>query len=579
VTPKFIFVLATSVAFASVPQIAHASCSGSACNLFSVQGKKYSISEKRIMAVFINEDERRGIRLKGCVMEAGKCSRNFSLEIDPGLKSQVSERAATRDATLDVNIANLVPQRSSGPAATPQQCQKQCIRNGTQAERANCLKQCYQSTTPSPSGAESFRIPGASLEPAGWDELDGWAADDHASAFATFQASCRPMMRSSFSKDMRPVRAALQTVCARAVKAGPLDMEASLRFFEANFRPIRIRKLGDAAGFLTGYYEPIVDGSRFPTREFTVPLYRRPPDLVAAGATKPGGPFPNTGRAFRKTTSGALVPYHDRGEIEDGALDGQRLEICWLRSPTEALLIQIEGSARIRLEDGTMLRVNYDAHNGYPYVPVERVLIDRKTIPRGELSIQGIREWMQNHPDEAKDVLRQNRSVVFFRIVGLTDEGEAIGAQGIPLSAGRSIAVDKTLHVYGTPFFIEAELPTGNGRASTPFRRTMIAQDTGSAIVGPARADLYFGAGSEAGQAAGRVRQAARFAMLLPRELDPVAAGSGVPLPLPRPTMLIRPHPVRPPTTVGSDKVGTKSEQELLSAEVKPRGASHAFAR
>jgi membrane-bound lytic murein transglycosylase A len=184
---------------------------------------------------------------------------------------------------------------------------------------------------------------------------------------------------------------------------------------------------------------------------------------------------------------------------------------------------------------------------------------------------------MQNHPDEAKDVLRQNRSVVFFRIVGLTDEGEAIGAQGIPLSAGRSIAVDKTLHVYGTPFFIEAELPTGNGRASTPFRRTMIAQDTGSAIVGPARADLYFGAGSVAGQAAGRVRQTARFAMLLPRELDPVAAGPGVPLPLPRPTTMLHPRPLRPPTMVSGERLGTKSEPRLQSDEVKPRGPLHGW--
>jgi membrane-bound lytic murein transglycosylase A len=382
-------------------------------------------------------------------------------------------------------------------------------------------------------------------------------------------ANSSAKLLSPASAGRPPVHAALMAVCARAVKAGPLNTEASRRFFEANFLPIRIRKLGDAAGFLTGYYEPIVEGSRFPTREFTVPLYRRPPDLMAAGATEPGGPFPNTGRAFRRTLSGELVPYYDRGEIEDGALDGQHLEICWLRSAAEALFIQIEGSARVRLEDGTVLRLNYDAHNGYPFVPVGRMLIDRKIIPREEMSMQRIREWMQDHPDEAKDVRRQNRSVVFFRIVGLTDEGEAIGAQGIPLSPGRSIAVDKTLHVYGTPFFIEAELPTGNnGRESAPFRRTMIAQDTGSAIAGPARADLYFGAGDEAGQAAGRVRQAGRFAMLLPRELDPIAAGTGVPLPLSRPTIMIRPHRLRLPI-----------EPQLMAAEVKPRGALQRLAR
>jgi membrane-bound lytic murein transglycosylase A len=386
-----------------------------------------------------------------------------------------------------------------------------------------------------PGAPEPLRIPDAALEPIGWSDLDGWSGDDHASAFTTFQASCRPIVRSK-ANDERPVRAALETVCARAIKTGTLGGDAARAFFETNFLPIRIRKLGDDAGFLTGYYEPIVDGSRFPTREFTVPLYRRPSDLIAAGAAQPGGPFPNGGRAFRRIRNGELVPYYDRGEIEDGALDGQHLEICWLRSATEALFIQIQGSARIRLEDGTMLRINYDAHNGYPYVPVGRVLIDRNIIPREEMSMHRIREWMQSHPDEAKDVRRQNRSLVFFRIVGLSNEGEALGAQGIPLSAGRSIAVDKALHVYGTPFFIAADLPIASARADTPFRRTMIAQDTGSAIVGPARADLYFGAGDEAGLVAGRVRQPGQFAMLLPRDLDPVAAGAHMPLPRSRPT-------------------------------------------
>ena len=202
-----------------------------------------------------------------------------------------------------------------------------------------------------------------------------------------------------------------------------------------------------------------------------------------------------------------------------------------MRSQTDALFIDIEGSAQIRLEDGTMMRINYDAHNGYPYVPVGRVLIERGLVSREEMSMQRIREWMHDNPEGAKDVRRQNRSMVFFRIVGLDDGAEALGAQGIPLSAGRSIAVDKTLHVYGTPFFIEADLPLAGARNTTPFRRTMIAQDTGSAIVGPARADLFFGAGDEAGQMAGRIKQAGRFTMLLPRELDPTAAGARMPLP------------------------------------------------
>jgi membrane-bound lytic murein transglycosylase A len=425
-------------------------------------------------------------------------------------------------------------------------------------------------------GPGPLKIPNAALEPAGWSDLDGWAGDDHASAFATFYSSCRPIVRSSALRaepararsarnrlvhppahpqpahplgDARPVRVALEQVCARAVKAGRLEPGAARQFFETNFVPVRIRKLGDSAGFLTGYYEPIVDGSRFPTREFTVPLYRRPRDLTQPGVPD-GGPFPNTGRAFRRVESGELVPYYDRGEIEDGALDGRHLELCWLRSATEALFIQIQGSARVRLEDGAMLRINYDAHNGYSYVPVGRVLIERGLVPREEMSMQRIREWMHDNPEGATDVRRQNRSVVFFRITGLNDDTEAIGAQGIPLSAGRSIAVDKALHVYGTPFFIEADLPLASPRSQSPFRRTMIAQDTGSAIVGPARADLFFGAGDEAGQVAGRIRQNGRFSILLPRELDPSAAGARMPLPPAKPVPAeVAARALHPPAT------------------------------
>ncbi len=408
-------------------------------------------------------------------------------------------------------------------------------------------------------GVEPLKISDAALEPLTWEEIDGWGGDDHVRGFATFQASCRPIVRTK-STDPRPMRAALREVCVRALTLRQFDEAAARKFFETNFRPTRIRKLGDAAGFLTGYYEPIVDGSRFPTREFSVPLYRRPPDLYAAGATRPDGPFPNSGGALRKTVEGDLVPYYDRGEIEDGALDGQHLEICWLRNATDALFIQIQGSARIRLEDGTLLRVNYDAHNGYPYVPVGRVLIERNLVAREEMSMQRIREWMDANPEDAKDVRRQNRSVVFFRTVGLNETTEARGAEGIPLSPGRSIAVDKALHVYGTPFFIQAELPL-DGRAAVPFRRTMIAQDTGSAIVGPARADLYFGAGDEAGRIAGRIRNAGRFVMLLPRELDLIEAGAHMPLPRPPPG----PVPLPPESPIRIAKAKAEAELGLLA--------------
>lgn len=153
--------------------------------------------------------------------------------------------------------------------------------------------------------------------------------------------------------------------------------------------------------------------------------------------------------------------------------------------------------------------------------------------------MQRIREWMDANPDGAKELRRANRSYVFFREVKLKDDDEAVGAQGVPLTAGRSIAVDKALHVYGTPFFITGELPVAAVDAKTEFRRLMVAQDTGSAIVGPARADLYFGAGAEAGAVAGRMRHPIRFVMLMPKSLDPLARGRTLPLPEPRPSARI----------------------------------------
>jgi membrane-bound lytic murein transglycosylase A len=378
-----------------------------------------------------------------------------------------------------------------------------------------------------------LRLPDTALEPIGFADLDGWAADDHAKAFAAFRASCAPLVRARAPEE-RPLAAALAQVCRRALALTPMNDAKARAFFEANFRPLRINRLGDNQGFLTGYYEPIVEGSRFPTREFTVPLYRRPADLVTPGERK-GEAFPNRGPAFRRTNDGKLVPYYDRGEIEDGALDGRHLEICWLKDPFAALTIQIQGSARVRLEDGLIMRVNYAAHNGLPYTPVGRILIERGVVPREEMSLDRIRQWMRDNPDQTKELRRKNQGFVFFRISGLADDSEPAGGEGVRLTPGRSIAVDRPLHLYGTPFFIEAELPIEGVAAKTPWRRLTIAQDTGSAIVGPARADIYFGAGDDAGRIAGRVRHGARVAMLVPRALDPAEAGASMPLPPPKP--------------------------------------------
>jgi membrane-bound lytic murein transglycosylase A len=391
-------------------------------------------------------------------------------------------------------------------------------------------------TTSAASAEEPLQLADSQLEPVKWTELAGWTADDHLAAFAAYQTSCQALRKIRRTvDDRRPIHGALWNVCGKAIGLRPQDSDTARAFFEQNFQPVRIAPLGKVEGFLTGYFEPIVQGSRFPNPEFPVPLYRRPRDLVAAGHKPDSAAFPNkAARIGRRNENNQLVPYHDRGAIEAGALDGQNLEICWLKDPFDLLAIQIEGSGRVILEDGTPLRVNYDSHNGYSYSAIGRALIERNLIPREEMSMQRIREWMTAHPDEVPKVRATNRSYVFFRITGLSNEGEPIGAQGVPLTPGRSIAVDK-LHEYGTPFFIEGNLPIESVKPVSPFGRLMIAQDTGSAIVGPARADLYWGAGDDAGRIAGRIRHPGRFVMLLPRELDMIESGRHMPLPVPKP--------------------------------------------
>src|SRR5665213_1680128 len=392
---------------------------------------------------------------------------------------------------------------------------------------------------PYPQLAFPLVISGSQYSPMAWSDITGWNDDDHLAAFKTFRTSCKAISGQTGPPGDKALSGSLREPCREARAADVTDNARAKAFFETHFEPLQISRLGEDAGFVTGYYEPIIDGSRTKTDIYNVPVYRRPSNLFVRGFNQESVGLPNKGDVFRKIGRRKLVPYYDRAQIEDGAIAGRGLEICWLKDPTDLLFAQIQGSARVRLEDGSTVRINYDAHNGYPYTPVGRVLIDRGIIPKEQMSMQKIRDWMAQNPDGAKDLRRQNRSYIFFREVQLSDKDEAVGAQGVPLTPGRSIAVDKSLHVYGTPFFIEGELPIESEQSKTPFRRLMIAQDTGSAITGPARADLYFGAGADAGRISGRLRHAMHFVMLVPKSLDPVARGRKMPLPDPRPSARI----------------------------------------
>ncbi len=358
--------------------------------------------------------------------------------------------------------------------------------------------------------ASALQLRNANTEPLAFETLAGWTDDDHAAAYGAFLKSCDAIRHGTKAmRAKRPVYGGLFKVCERAIAAGPLAREQARVFFEDNFKPVRVAPAGQTEGFFTGYYETEVEGSRFPSDEFSTPLYRKPANLIM--------PKNGKGRPARLVGGRHVTPYFDRTEIEEGVLAGKDLEICWVRTPVDAFFAQIQGSTRVKLDTGRLLRLNYDAHNGLPYTPVGRFLIDRGIISKEDMSMDRIRDWMLANPEEGRELRRKNRSFVFFRETDLAAHEEPVGAQGVPLTSGRSVAVDKSIHVYGTPVWIDADLPIASEKPDTKFRRLMVAQDTGSAIIGPARADIYFGIGEELGLVAGRIKQYGQFVLLVPR--------------------------------------------------------------
>lgn len=310
---------------------------------------------------------------------------------------------------------------------------------------------------------------------------------------------------------------ALIPAFAEARDNPPADRRRARLFFERHFTPaLVLSEDGSDQGFVTGFYEPEVDASPIRTPDFTVPLLSRPPDLVDVGESdRPQGFDPYL--AFGRTTSsGTLAEYHDRPAIERGALAGAGLEIAWLADRVDAFFVHVQGAARLRMPDGTVRRVTYAAKSGQRFTGPGRVLAELGEIPPAEVTMQSIRAWFKANPGRVDEILWQNRSYIFFRDAPVDDPALGpVAAAKVPLTPGRSLAVDRLIHTFGTPFFVDA--PTLTAVDGNPFRRLMIAQDTGSAIVGPARGDLFCGSGDAAGDIAGVIRHKARFLALLPK--------------------------------------------------------------
>ena len=358
--------------------------------------------------------------------------------------------------------------------------------------------------------------PGARAEELSPRDLPGWAQDDLSEPLAIFAKGCMaqpPLRQGVTPPDL------LNAACDKAAAlslAGPVDAAGSRAFFEQNFRFWRIRPAESETGFMTGYFEPEFEGSLTRSDAFPTPLYDRPKDLVTR---QPDDAWPGLDpklSAARRTDKG-LEPFPDRAAIEEGALDGQGLEILWLRDPVDRFVLQVQGSGRVRLPDGSVTRLTYSGRNGLPYTSLGRVLSQRENIPPEQMTMDRLVARLKADASFARDLIRLNRSFVFFtRRDDLPPEAGPIGGAGLPLTPLRSIAIDRTIWPYGLPVWIDATLPDGQG-GDKRLARLMIAQDTGSAILGPARMDLFVGSGAAAGHRAGLIRHPTSFIMLWPR--------------------------------------------------------------
>lgn len=350
------------------------------------------------------------------------------------------------------------------------------------------------------------------LAPLGFSDLPGWATHDHGPALDAFRRSAQEILEtgSGFSRSTRfgGSLKAWRPICHAALTA-----EDAQRFFEGHFRPYRVEDPDLRPGLFTGYFEPEVPGSRVATPAFPVPLCRRPKDLTLFS----DGERARTGLTFGRLVAGEPQPYLTRREIEQGALSGQGLEIAWLPDWPDAFFMQVQGSGRVRLEDGGTIRLTYDGKSGLSYTSIGALLVESGFIPREEISMQSIRRWMSAHPGEARELMWRNESFVFFREAELPrpDLG-ALGAQHVQLTPRRSIAVDRSCWMFGTPVWLDTLIPIDEAGGMEIFRQLMIAQDTGTAIKGVARGDVYWGWGREAAIIAGQMKSTGAMTVLLP---------------------------------------------------------------
>jgi membrane-bound lytic murein transglycosylase A len=365
------------------------------------------------------------------------------------------------------------------------------------------------------------------LRPVAFADLPGWAADDVGAAVPALIASCRQIMARPAEFRFGPGGLAgsvadWQAPCAEVGLLRRANAAAVRGYLQKWFRPYAVAG-GAAQGTFTGYYEAELHGAMAPDARFNTPLYKPPADITAVdlGDFRPDleGEV-----VVGRLVDGKLLPYYTRAEIDDGALAGRGLELLWVDDPVDAFFLQIQGSGRVILPDGRVLRVGYAGNNGYPFFGIARTLIDSGEVSRADASMQAVRDWLRSHPREARELMQRNRRYIFFKTI---DGDGPLGALGVPLTALRSLAVDPAYIPLGVPLWLDTTWPAGAPEAGQPMRRLMVAQDVGNAIKGAVRGDVYCGSGEAALAVAGGMTQPGRYYLLLPRTVAAARAPAG----------------------------------------------------
>ena len=351
------------------------------------------------------------------------------------------------------------------------------------------------------------------LKPISFSNISGWFEDDHAAAFSAFKRSAQEMSATAHGFKREAMFGGIQGDWVSVCKTASETTDAR-GFFESQFVPCEVNDPIRPEGLFTGYYEPEAEGRLEQDSEFLVPIYRKPPELVALD--KDGQK--KTGLSYGTIKNGKAEPFFTRQEIEQGALKGRGLEIVWLKSWVDAFFIHVQGSGRIRLKNGNVIRLAYAGKNGQAYTGIGGVLLKRGVATPETMSMQVLRDWMSKNSEEARALMWTNNSFIFFRDIEVPDPSlGALGAQQVHLTPLHSLAVDRSIWMFGTPIWLDTTTPPESPQGVKPFRHLMVAQDTGTAIKGYVRGDVYWGWGEAAALIAGNMKSPGRMVTLLPK--------------------------------------------------------------